>query len=295
MTRQTVTASIQPRDRLSMTLFLAATIHGILILGLGFKVLSDRLLQTPPTLNVALVQIQSTQPPRQANYLAQRNQLASGLAKRRGQPGSAFYAPNPSRQSGSAPFTVHSTPPSIQAIHSYPPVLTQHESPYAVPNPHQPPRPAIPPHLQSPQPIDLNLEQAKLTAEIRQAIHNYNKRPRRLYLDTLNAKSSIEAGYLARWVRQVERIGNLNYPQAIAQHHLHGNLVLNVLINQQGQVLRTWIAKSSGSPILDQAAIRIVHLAAPFSPFPSAMRKHDNQILITRTWMFESDDLLKTR
>lgn len=285
---------ISAKDRLGMTLFLAAALHAILILGVGFKALSDHLQVSPPKLDVVLVQTSSRQAPKNAQYLAQANQLASGSREKSGRPGAAFSAPNPSPSPGISPKKLHASRQPVPRSRENIPVLTQHHSPYELPQ-ISPSPPSLKPHAApTEQAIKLNLRQAQLAAEINRSIENYNKIPRRLFLDTLNAKSSVEAGYLARWVRRVERVGNLNYPKAAARRHLHGQLILNVLIGADGHVLSVKVAKSSGSPILDQAAKRIVRLAAPFPPFPPTLRKRYDQIMITRTWIFEPDNRLKT-
>ena len=285
---------ITPTDRLGLTLFLAVVVHGILILGLSFKALSEHLRQAPPTLNVTLVQTTSDKAPKKAKYLAQANQLASGSSDRAGHPGNPYFARNPMRSQGVAPIELHTETRRNPQTQQHPKTLTQRDSPYALPEAAPKPTPPVPDAPSGSRSIELNLAQARLTAEIRQAMDDYNKRPRRLFLDTVDAKSSIEAAYLAKWVRRVERIGNLNYPHEAARRHLHGRLILNVLINHDGRVLRIDVAQSSGATVLDDAAKRIVQLASPFPPFPKAMRKQYDQLMITRTWIFEADNTLRT-
>jgi protein TonB len=43
---------------------------------------------------------------------------------------------------------------------------------------------------------------------------------------------------------------------------------------------------------LDDAAIRIVRMAAPFAPFPPELRKDVDRLEIIRTWKFEKGDRL---
>lgn len=286
---------ITPTDRLGLTLFLAIVVHGILILGLSFKSLSEHMDRSPPTLNVTLVQTTSKKAPEKAQYLAQTNQLASGSSDRAGHPGNPYFALTPRQSQGVAPLELRAENRRHPENQEHTRVLTQHESPYALPDASPNPTPPTPDAPSGSRTIELNLAQAHLTAEIRRAIHDYNKLPRRLFLDTVNAKSSIEAGYLAQWVRRVERVGNLNYPDEAIRRKLHGRLILNVLLNQYGRVLQVKIAKSSGHAVLDDAAKRIVRLASPFPPFPRAMRKRYNQLMITRTWIFEANNTLHTR
>lgn len=292
---KTAPPPITPTDRLGLTLFLAVVVHGILILGLSFKSLAAHLQQSPPTLNVTLVQTRSEKAPDKAKYLAQANQRASGSSDRSGRPGSPYFAPTPARNPGVAPRELQLEQRRRSTERRHQQVLTQRESPYALPDASPAPSPPVPDARSGPRAIELDLAQARLSAEIRQALNDYNKRPRRLFLDTIDAKSSIEAAYLVHWVRRVERIGNLNYPDAAARRKLHGRLILNVLLNHDGRVLRVEVAKSSGHVILDDAAKRIVRLASPFPRFPPALRKRYGQLMITRTWIFEANNTLRTR
>ncbi|MGD8832376.1 MAG: energy transducer TonB, partial [Pseudomonadales bacterium] len=69
-------ATITPRDRLSFTLFLAASLHAALILGVGFNAgvnIEDR-----PTIEITLAQYNDPEEPEDAEFAAQANQLGSG-------------------------------------------------------------------------------------------------------------------------------------------------------------------------------------------------------------------------
>ena len=94
------------------------------------------------------------------------------------------------------------------------------------------------------------------------------------------------ASYMAAWASKVERIGNLNYPQAAKEQRLHGNLILNVAVRRDGSVEAIRVVRSSGEPLLDEAAIKIVELAAPFSPFPPDIAAETDVLDIMRTWRF---------
>ncbi|WP_200250462.1 TonB family protein [Thiococcus pfennigii] len=94
------------------------------------------------------------------------------------------------------------------------------------------------------------------------------------------------ASYLEAWRRKVERIGNLNYPEIAKERKLYGNLILLVSVRADGEVMAVRVVRSSGHPELDQAAVRIVELAAPFAPFPPDIRTETDVLDITRTWQF---------
>ena len=93
---------------------------------------------------------------------------------------------------------------------------------------------------------------------------------------------------MSAWVSKVERIGNLNYPADLRRKKLHGDLILTVGIRQNGTVESIDVKRSSGTPEIDQAAIRIVQLAAPYAPLPENISERVDILHITRTWRFES-------
>lgn len=100
------------------------------------------------------------------------------------------------------------------------------------------------------------------------------------------------ASYLDAWAKKVERIGNLNYPQAAREQGLYGSLVLHVAVRKDGSVESIRVVRSSGIELLDQAAIQIVELAAPFSPFPPEIAAETDVLDIIRTWQFMRGDVL---
>lgn len=134
-------------------------------------------------------------------------------------------------------------------------------------------------------------EVARLQAQISRNWDEYQKRPRREFVGA-NARSYAFARYVEDWVAKVEKVGNLNYPEAARQQRIYGSLRLSVSIFADGRVEKIEIDRPSGSPILDQAAIRIVELAAPYAPFSREMREKADILTITRTWTFTRSDQL---
>ena len=131
---------------------------------------------------------------------------------------------------------------------------------------------------------------ARLETEIARNTDDYNKRPRKENLGT-RASEYRFARYMEDWRLKVERVGTLNYPQA-AKGKLYGTLQLTVSIKSDGSVDKVEINRSSGQKVLDQAALRIVRLAAPFDRFPDAIRADTDILYITRTWTFTRSDQL---
>ncbi len=287
-------APITYNDRLTMAIFLATIIHGMVILGVGF---SDDLdldkLRKPPAINIILVQSESQKAPDEAEVLAQANQLASGESDEAARPSSPVTSMDPRPNTGHAPVRMKSASPSEQQKNQTQ-VLKQQQSDKVVANQEKTEARKINKPFSGQQLIDRSMEIARLTSELSQQEQRYAQRPRISYLNAVNAKSVVEASYLDAWVRKVERVGNLNYPDEASRKRLSGRLILHVTINQMGEVLRIELGESSGEQVLDDAARRIVELAAPYSSFPAELRRNYDQLVITRTWVFHSEGGLLT-
>ena len=104
--------------------------------------------------------------------------------------------------------------------------------------------------------------------------------------------NALENSYLMHWREKVQRIGAINYPESARRQKLSGQLRLLVSLNADGTLDEVAILSPSEYPELDQAAIRIVQLAAPFRPFPVEMRKTTDRLEIIRVWKFENDTVV---
>jgi protein TonB len=133
---------------------------------------------------------------------------------------------------------------------------------------------------------------ARLEGEIAKNTDEYNKRPRKKFIGARTQEYRF-AQYIEDWRQKVERVGTLNYPEA-ARGKLYGSLVMTVTLGAEGEVLGISIDRSSGHKVLDDAARRIVQMAAPYAPFPPDIRRDTDQLLITRTWTFTRGDSLET-
>ena len=100
--------------------------------------------------------------------------------------------------------------------------------------------------------------------------------------------------YVEAWRQKVEKVGTLNYPDA-AKGHTYGTLVMTVVIKSDGSVQDVELNRPSGHKVLDDAAKRIVQLAAPFAPFPPDIHRVTDLLYITRTWSFAQGDQLQSK
>lgn len=133
---------------------------------------------------------------------------------------------------------------------------------------------------------------ASLSAEIRRKLEAKAERPRRKFISA-STKEFKYAAYMEAWRAKVERVGNLNYPDEARKENLSGSLILDVALNADGSINEITIRRPSGSKVLDDAAIRIVKLAAPFAPFPKQIREETDILHITRTWQFLNSNHFK--
>ncbi len=172
--------------------------------------------------------------------------------------------------------------------------LLHQADPEPVPPPKPKPTPAPDPMAAKPRPpadarqilASRNSEIARLTASLEARAAAYASRPRRKSVSA-STREYRYASYIGAWARKVERIGNLNFPQAAKDQRLQGSLMLNVAVRIDGSVESVRVMRSSGYDLLDQAAIRIVELAGPYSPLTPDIAAETDVLHIFSTWKFE--------
>jgi len=285
-------SAVTAADRIGLTLFLAAAVHGLVILGVGFAPF-DRQRQAAQALDVVLVQQHTEQPPDQADYLANADSAGGGNSERADRPRAPVSSPEREAQAGLAPAPLEAGAPAPSRP-SPDPVLTRRFSQDKTVTTNEPRENRTQRRRDKNEPIEYDARIARLAAEVDNALSEYAKRPRKMFV-TARTRKSTAATYMHDWVESVERIGNLNYPEAARERGLSGALVLVVAVRADGTLHEVKVSASSGQPTLDAAAERIVRLAAPFKAFPEELRKKTDILYITRTWEFTSGHRLKTR
>jgi periplasmic protein TonB len=277
-----------PTDRdIRMALAIVASIsfHGI-VLSTQFTLVNPRLFEnTSQPIDVVLVNAQTREAPLNAEALAQVNLAGGGNVDEDRQ----AKSPLPASQEESEASEQEALQNRVKQLEEQArQLLTQLKSETAV---QTAPQTAPEPAPNASELMQQASEAAKLQARISQQWEEYQKRPRREFVGA-SAKSYTFARYVEDWVAKVERVGNLNYPEAARRQSIYGSLRLSVSIFADGRVEKIEIDKSSGSRILDQAAIRIVELAAPYAAFSKEMRDTADILSITRTWSFTRSDQL---
>ncbi len=290
--RRTIKPTITDHDRFGMTFFLATIFHGMIILGITFSVSPPADSKTAPALDIILVQTRSPIDVEDADYLAQVSQQGGGNAEEKARPRELFSAPTLSDTPGIAKQT------SVQQIKKQKQneqlaLLTQNDAEYAI-NTEINPVKAEDDSTVDKSNVEQNNQTARLAAEISNIIEEQASIEKTKYLNS-STKEFAPAKYMREWINRVERVGNLNYPDQARRKKLSGTLILDVVINSEGELVKTDLRQSSGHQILDDAAKRIVKLAAPFSAFPDKLRKEADVIHITRSWEFLNNSRIQTR
>ncbi len=273
---------VTEQQRLSATLVLSVLVHGLLILGVGFAVSDSAPLV--PTLDVIFSQTSTPLTPKQADFLAQANQQGGGDHDKAQRPRDSQSGVVPLPRDGLAPVPQQrqdaAMPPPPQAR-----VVSSNRGEDVVASAQPQP---LPEHPQTNAPMTererRDAEMARLAAEVHLRSEQYAKRPNRKFVSA-STREYAYANYLRAWVDRAERVGNLNYPDEARQRRLGGQVVITVGVRRDGTVESSRILRSSGTPLLDAAALRVVELAQPFPPLPKT--GDDIDILqVTRTWVF---------
>jgi protein TonB len=143
----------------------------------------------------------------------------------------------------------------------------------------------------NPEIEQLSLEVASLQAELDDETRTSADQPRVRRLTAASAKQSVDAAYLLDWRRRLEAVGNQYYPEASVRYGMYGDLRMLVVIRQDGSLEDIQVLSSSGYAVLDEAAIKIVRMAAPYSPFPPELKATTDKLEIVRTWHFQENQL----
>jgi len=284
-------AGVRPADRLGFTLLIAALIHLALILGVGFTYVKPQ--EISKTLEITLATFKSETPPKKADFLAQDDQQGSGTLDKKAIPKTTEVAPFQDTKINKV-----TPPPAAKPVEKQeaPKTAVATKAPKAEKTItkreeiKQEPTAKAAPTFDSSQ---LTSEISSLEAELSNEQQLYAKRPKIHRLSAASTMRDKGAWYKEDWRKKVERVGNLNYPEEARRKQVYGNLRLMVSINRDGSLYEILVLESSGQPLLDQAAQRIVRLAAPFAPFTGDLADID-RLEIIRTWRFARGDKLSS-
>ena len=290
----TLSPTITAGDRLSFTTFLAVMIHAAIILGVTFTYVAKN--PSTHTMEVTLVQHADKNKPKTPDFLAQFNQTGSGTLDEK---------------------TLMTSPTQAEFQDTVIRETSEQQQPRAATKVEQQQKPVVTTtgkseqkaladvKIESPDEgefknpdkkslLQRSLEIASLEARLEQQRQVYANRPRIKRLTSLSTASSVDAFYLNSWRRKIESIGNLNYPGEARKRKLYGSLRLMVAIEPDGALQDVRLLETSGHKVLDDAAISIVRLAAPFAPFSDELRRTTDVLEIIRTWQFRKNSSLRS-
>ncbi|MCR4300205.1 MAG: TonB family protein [Sulfuricaulis sp.] len=280
-------------DRFGVSMFGSFLVHMVVVLGVTFSLPKLRDLPGLPTLEITLVQTASDKRTLDPEFLAQANQEGGGDSD------AAEIAKNPLPVREISPVnrdfpTFQSKPQKrVKSERELITMLSLEDLRKIKEQESQPEKKNLqlqPPNLGLMARAKTQEERARLNAEISRTWQEFQKRPRHKFLNARTQEYKY-ATYMDAWRAKVERIGNLNYPDEAKRRGLTGNLLLDVALNADGSINNISVRRSSGQKILDDAAIRIVELSAPFAPFPPEIREDLDVLHITRTWKFNESGL----
>lgn len=273
-------------DRFSFTLFMALALHAVVVLGITFAPEPPR--SSAQTMEITLSQRDDETDPDEADFLAQTSQKGSGSEEEAVE----MTSPQPSELSQQEIAEVQPEPPSqVEPVRQQERPVVQAEAPserqVAEPDTTEPEPEEPMPVAEKKSLMERSLEIASLEARFDQQKRAYAKKPRVMRVTAASTLRSTNAWYVQNWVSKVTRVGNINYPSEARRAGIYGNLRMLVALKKDGTIKELSILESSGSSVLDDAAIRIVRMAAPFAPFPDDMREDVDELEIIRTWVFE--------
>ena len=286
--------TVSPRGRLSFTIFLAAALHAVLILGVTRTYVISRPLTH--TMEVTLAKQYFTRRPERAAFLAQFNQNGSGKLEEKALINTQTEAQlqgteipikgrNVAKKSSQKTIKYQQTNITTTSIATHKIAAGREANKTAPKNSKFDNKKSLQARA---------LEIVSLEARIDRQRQVYVKNPRIKRLTSLSTASSADAFYLNSWRRKIESVGNLNYPQKARKAKLYGSLRLMVALLADGSLKEVRLLDSSGHKILDDAAIRIVRLSAPYAPFPDELRKSTDVLEIIRTWQFKKNSSLRS-
>jgi len=271
-------------DRLPAMLFLAALIHGILIIGVTFNAYLLDGFSDAISLEVTIVADpdQRIDRPDEAEYLAQASQQGGGNTVDEVRPTAPLESASPidnlGEEDGQALLDVTPHEQSADQL-----LTTQSEKDRRVADDlREEPRPedttAIALESGSDQTLPLPQDD-----ESTLLIHDDD--PRQLVISADTRESNI-AAYLDNWKRRIEAVGDEYFPELGDLEGLTGSPTLEVSIEASGQLAEVVIRKSSGSQVLDKAALDILRRASPFDPFPTEIRADYDRLRFAYKWLF---------
>ena len=274
-------------DRLPAMLFLAALIHGILIIGVTFNPYLLEDFSDAIALEVTIVADpdQSIDRPEEAEYLAQASQLGGGNTTEDARPSAPLQSASPIDNLGEE--NAEALEETLAHEQSADQLLTTES---------EQDRQVNDDLREEPQPDDataIALERGSeqtlpLPQDEDSTLLIHDDDPRQLVVSA-DTRESVAAPYLDKLQRRIETIGREYFRELGDLGDISGSPTLEVRIEASGQLSEVVIRQSSGSNVIDQAALDILRRASPFDPFPDEVREEYDRLVFMRKWVFSEE------
>ena len=131
----------------------------------------------------------------------------------------------------------------------------------------------------------------EMLAEIEKRINEENARPKKRYISPAT-REAVYAIYYDALRRKIEDRGTRNFPEN-AGKKLYGELTIIITVDAEGRLIDTEIVRGSGNKTLDRRAVAIVHAAAPYGRFTTAMKRQADQLAIPSRFRFTREESLE--
>ncbi|TGD72717.1 energy transducer TonB [Mangrovimicrobium sediminis] len=267
------------RRRMRYALSVALGLHLVLVSVVSFNNFGSS--SEARQIEVTLATSRAERAPDDARQLAQQNQVGSGDMAREDavtSPQSSLPPSSPAQQQAAprAETVQQASGELLSTVAAAPRAVTPREQ-----REHMADSRGL-----NPEARDREQANAALLAAPDERQREMSTQPRVRRLTSVSAKQAADAAYLLDWRQRLEAVGNRYYPEASIRYGLYGDLRLMVVIRSDGSLEDVEILKSSGYAVLDEAAIKIVRMAAPYSEFPPELAATTDKLEIVRTWQF---------
>lgn len=275
-------------DKNILTFTLSALLISALVLGIVFTLEDINPNKSLPSLDVILSKQKSLNTPDKADYLAQNDQIGGGESEKNVRPQNIKSGIAADDQGNFLIEQIENVP-QLEEIKNTELVNTiesdiKIQSAKTAPDLNDKAK-------EKNKILTRNQKLAKLENNISEKLEAYAKRPKSKYISA-STKSYEFANYMQNWVKKIERVSNLNYPNEARKRDFVGTIIMTVGINAEGTIKEIKILKSSGYKSIDDAAEHLVQLSGPFESIPKSKSQIDI-LYITRTWQFLPGNKLK--
>ncbi len=285
--------NISDNDRLSFALFLAIAFHTLIVIGIAFTPPENNRGASMKSMRISLAQYHALEKPDEADFLGQDNQQGGG-AEDLIQESTTLEVPiipDPSKEALIADTSMPSAPQTdIQQLFLSGPnerTSTMNELSNNLKNT---PQPLMDTATLLQKSFELQGSNTRISDEQVTSSRKDRRRPASAAIH-----SSVDALYLDKWRQRIEQVGNQNYPLEASKKNIYGEVLLKISIKSDGSLEDIKVLRSSGHKILDESAMNIARLAAPYDAFDEELKKSTDILDIIRTWEFKPGNKVKTQ